>query len=268
MMVFAVAPIILIVFLFRWNTWFGILGIFLYLLLIIAVNRSSICFIMGKIQYGKGNIDNALKLFKKAVKNGKASVEVMASYGFVLFKAGRLQEAEEVLVKAIDSSRTADQKNLAKSNFALVLWKKGNLDEAIAMLKEVISEYKTTAVYGSLGYMSIEKGDLDDAMKINLEAYEYNSDEPIIIDNLAHLYHLTGDMKKSSELFGKLMEKKPHFPEAYYDYGQYLEDAERYEEAVEMYNKALSCPFNFNSTITKEQVSERRDKVKSLIKNT
>lgn len=267
-MVFAVAPIILIVFLFRWNTWFGILGIFLYLLLIIAVNRSSICFIMGKIQYGKGNIDNALKLFKKAVKNGKASVEVMASYGFVLFKAGRLQEAEEVLVKAIDSSRTADQKNLAKSNFALVLWKKGNLDEAIAMLKEVISEYKTTAVYGSLGYMSIEKGDLDDAMKINLEAYEYNSDEPIIIDNLAHLYHLTGDMEKSSELFVKLMGKKPHFPEAYYDYGQYLEDAERYEEAVEMYNKALSCPFNFNSTITKEQVSERRDKVKSLIKNT
>jgi tetratricopeptide (TPR) repeat protein len=243
-------------------------GIILYLSIILLVNRSRICFIRGKIQYGKGNLDEAIKFFNKAVKNGKASVDAMASYGFVLFKAGHLQEAEEVLIKAIDSSSSAEQKNLAKSNLALVLWKKGNLDEAVNMLKEVISEYKTTAVYGSLGYMAIEKGELDYAMKINLEAYEYNSDDPIIIDNLAHLYHLTGDIEKSSELFEKLIEKKPHFPEAYYDYGQYLEDAERYEEAVEMYNKALSCPFNFNSTITKDQVSERRDKVKSLIKTT
>ncbi|HEY8499503.1 MAG TPA: tetratricopeptide repeat protein, partial [Clostridia bacterium] len=257
MLLLTVVPIILIIILFRWNVWFGVLGIILYLLLIIIINRSSIYFILGKIQYGKGNLNEAIKLFKKAVQNGKAPVEVVVSYGFVLFKSGHLQEAEEMFVKAIGRSSTADQKNLAKSNLALVLWKKGNLDEAVAMLKEVISEYKTTAVYGSLGYMTIEKGDLDDAMKINLEAYEYNSDDPIIIDNLAHLYHLKGDMEKSSELFEKLMEKKPHFPEAYYDYGRYLEDAGRYEEAAEMYNKALSCTFNFNSTITKDQVSER-----------
>jgi len=267
-LVYTVVPIILIIVLFRWNKWFGLLGIVLWLSVIILVNRSSIYFIRGKIQYGKGNLDEAIKLFKKAVSNGKASVETMASYGFVLFKAGHLQEAEEVLDKAVKSSSTAEQKNLAKSNLALVLWKKGNLDEAVTLLKEVISEYKTTAVYGSLGYMAIEKGDLEYAMKINLEAYEYNSDDPIIIDNLAHLYHLTGDMEKSSELFEKLIEKEPHFPEAYYDYGRYLEDTGKYEEAFKMYNKALDCPFNFNSTITKEQISERCDKVKSLINNT
>jgi len=268
MLVYTIIPIILIIILFRWNIWFGIIGIVLFVLIIAALNQSRIYFIRGKIQYGKGNLDEAVKLLGKAVKNGKASVDAMASYGFLLFKTGHLQEAEEVLVKAVKRSSTADQTNYAKSNLALVLWKKGNLDEALTMLKEVISEYKTTAVYGSLGYLAIEKGDLDYAMKINLEAYDYNSDDPIILDNLAHLYHLTGDFEKASELFEKLVEKKPRFPEAYYDYGRYLEDAGKYEEAFEMYNKALSCPFNFNSTITRDQVGERRDKVESLIKNT
>lgn len=268
MLVYVVVPIILIIVLFRWNIWFGLLGIVLFVLVIAAANRSRIYFIRGKIQYGKGNFDEAVKLLGKAVKGGKTSVEAMASYGFVLFKAGHLQEAEEVLVKAVQKSSTADQRNFAKSNLALVLWKKGSLDEALEMLKEVISEYKTTAVYGSIGYLAIEKGDLDYAMKINLEAYDFNSDDPIIIDNLAHLYHLTGDFDKASELFGKLIEKNPGFPEAYYDYGRFLEDTGKYEEAFEMYNKALSCTFNFNSTITKEQVGERRDKVESLMKNT
>lgn len=268
MLVYTVVPIVILIMLFRWNIWFGFLGIVLYLLIVITVNRSNIYFILGKIKYGKGNLDEAVKMFEKAVKTGRASVEAIASYGYLLFKAGHLHEAEEVLVKAVESSSTSEQKNLAKSNLALVLWKKGSLDDAIKMLEEVISEYKTTAVYGSLGYMAIEKGDLDYAMKINLEAYDYNSDNPIIIDNLAHLYHLTGDMEKASQMFEKLMEKDPHFPEAYYDYGRYLEDAGKYEEAFDMYSKALSCPFNFNSTITKEQVSERLNKVKSLIKNT
>lgn len=266
--VYAVIPIILIIVLFRLNIWFGMVGIVLFFLIVAAVNRNRIYFIRGKIQYGRGNLDEAIKLIRKAVNSGRASIEATASYGFLLFKTGHLEEAEEVLVKAVQKSGTADQRNYAKSNLALVLWKKGNIDEALAMLKEVISEYKTTAVYGSLGYIAIEKGDLDYAMKINLEAYDYNPDDPIILDNLAHLYHLTGDFEKASELFEKLIEKNPRFPEAYYDYGSYLEDTGKYEKAFEMYGRALSCPFYFNSTITKDQVSERRDKVKSLIKNT
>ena len=48
----------------------------------------------------------------------------------------------------------------AKMNLALVRWKQGRLQEATDMLEEVHGKIKTTALYGSLGYLYIESGDL------------------------------------------------------------------------------------------------------------
>ncbi|NLM09555.1 MAG: tetratricopeptide repeat protein [Clostridiaceae bacterium] len=261
LLLYAIIPFLVIIILFRINKIAGILGILAYLLLIIIVNLNLIYRIKAQMAYSKGNIGEAEKWFKKSAGSKKAGADILVNYGFVLFKEGKLKEAEEVLLKAVDKSKNKDEKNLAKSNLALIIWKKGDLDKAFEMLKEVISEYKTTAVYGSLGYLAIEKGDLDEALKINLEAYEYNSDNAIILDNLAHLYHLRGETDKAGELFDKLMEKEPSFPEAYYDYGKYLEDSGKTDEACEMYRKALKCPFNFNNTITKEQVQNALDRL-------
>lgn len=254
LLLYAAIPFLVIFILFRINIIAGVLGILAYLLAITIINLNFIYRVKAQMEYGKGNLKEAEKWFKRAANSKKAGTDVLVSYGFILFKEGKLKEGEEIFLKAIDKSKNQDERNMAKSNLALVMWKKGDLDKALEMLKEVISEYKTTAVYGSLGYLAIEKGDLDEALKINLEAYEYNSDNAIILDNLAHLYHLRGEMELAEELFDKLIKKEPHFPEAYYDYGKYLEDAGKTDEAAEMYRKALKCTFSFNNTITKEQV--------------
>lgn len=257
LIIYAVVPAFVIYILFRLNTFAGIFGIVAYFALIFMMNRIPIFRLRAQIEYNKGNYENAAKLFEKAVNSKNAGIDVYVQYGFVLLKSGRLAEAEKILSHALDKSRNNDEKNLAKSNLALAIWKKGDLDTAYTMLTEVISEYKTTAAYGSIGYMAIEKGDLDEALKINLEAWEYNPENAIIQDNMAHLYHLRGDMEKAGEIFKKLVEKEPHFPEAYYDYGRYLEDMNKNDEAAEMYRKALSRTFSFNSTITREQVQQR-----------
>jgi tetratricopeptide (TPR) repeat protein len=261
---YALVPIIVIIILFKIDTIVGLIGIVTFLLLIIVVNRNLIYRLKAQLEYGKGNLDNSIKWFANAKK---VKADVLVNYGFVLLKSGKLDESEQVLTKAMDKSSSSEEKNFAKSNLALVVWRKGDLDKAIEMLKEVILEYKNTAVYGSLGYLLIEKGDLDEALKVNLEAYEYNSDNAIIQDNLAHLYHLRGEMDKADNLFEKLMKKEPHFPEAYYDYALYLEDIGKVEEAKEMYNKSLSCSFNFNNTITKEQVQKALDNLNKLNTN-
>jgi len=247
-------PVIVIIILFRINKLAGFIGILAYLLMIVLLNLNIIYRIKAQTEYSKGNLRMAEKWFRKAAESKKAGTELLVNYGFVLFKEGKLKEAEEILRKAVEKSSNKDDKNLAKSNLALVIWKKGDLDTAFEMLKEVIEEYKSTAVYGSIGYLAIEKGDLDEALKINLEAYEYNSDNTIILDNLAHLYHLRGEMDKAGELFDRLMQKEPHFPEAYYDYGKYLEAGGDIQKACEMYRRALNCRFSFNNTITREQV--------------
>lgn len=254
-------PVIGIIILFKTFVYLGILGIIIYIIALVLFNLTSIYSFKGQIEYQKENLEEAKKWYEKASKSKKAKTVVIVNYGFILFKTGKLEEAEKVFLSAMESSKSSDDKNMAKSNLALVLWKKGELDNAISMLKEVISEYKTTSIYGSLGYLSIEKGDLDEALEINLEAYDYNPDNTVIQDNLAHLYHLRGEMDKAEELFEKLIKSEPYFPEAYYDYGLYLEDCGKAEEAAEMYKKALSTKFNYNSTVSKEKVQERYDKI-------
>lgn len=261
MVLFAGIPIGVIIILFIINPYLGIIGIALYIAGLVLYNMTSIYCIRGRSEYSKGNLKEAARWYEKAAKSKRASNMVIVNYGFILFKTGKLEEAEKIFLSAVKNSKNKDETNMAKANLALVSWKKGNLDEAISMLKEVISEYKTTSIYGTLGYLAIEKGDLDEALKINLEAYDYNPDNTVIQDNLAHLYHLRGEMDKAGELFEKLMGNNPHFPEAYYDYGQYLEDCGKANEAAEMYQKALSCEFNFNSTVTRERIRERYEKL-------
>lgn len=261
LILFAAIPILAVYILFRLNTYAGLLGLVAYIGFAAVVNRSLYYRFRGQKDYQKGNLRSAANWFGKAAKSSNTGSQLKVNYGFILLKSGQLAEAEKVLQECVESSKTADEKNLAKSNLALVLWKKGELDNAVTMLQEVISQYKTTAIYGSLGYLMIEKGDLDEALKFNLEACEYNPDNAIILDNLAHLHHLRGEMDKAAEVFKKLIDKAPHFPEAYYDYGRYLDDISQKEEAAEMYRKALTCAFSFNSTITREQVQKCLDDV-------
>lgn len=265
LIIYAAVPAVIVYILFRLNTFAGFVGIAAYIVLILLKNRILFFRLRAQMEYGKGNYDGAVKWFEKVVNSKKAGIDAYVQYGFTLLKSGRLDEAERILSYAVDKSSSSDEKNLAKSNLALVIWKKGDLDTAYSMLTEVISEYKTTAVYGSIGYMAIEKGDLDEALRINLEAWEYNPENAIIQDNMAHLYHLRGEMEKAGEIFKRLVDKEPHFPEAYYDYGRYLEDMNRYDEAAEMYRKALSKPFSFNSTISRELVQTRLEAVENKV---
>lgn len=264
-LLYAVLPFIIIIFLFKINKIAGLAGVLVYLLAVIVKNLSLIYRLRAQMEYSRENIQKAEKWFGKAANSKNAGVDVLVNYGFILFKEGKLKESEEIFIKAMNKSHSQDDKNLVKSNLALVIWKKGDLDKAYDMLKEVIAEYKNTAVYGSLGYLAIEKGDLDEALKVNLEAYDYNPENAIILDNLAHLYHLRGEMDKAGELFDKLIKKVPHFPEAYYDYGKFLEDTGKADEACDMYRKALKCPFNFNNTITREQVQKALDELTSKL---
>jgi tetratricopeptide (TPR) repeat protein len=261
LILFAGIPVMVIIVLFKINVYLGIAGIISYIAALVLFNMTYIYIVKGQIEYRKGNLEKAASWYEKASKSKKAPINATVVHGFILFKTGKLEEAEKVFLSAVENSKSKDDTNMAKSNLALVLWKKGKLDDAISMLKEVIKEYKTTSIYGTLGYLAIEKGDLDEALEINLEAYDFNPDHPVIQDNLAHLYHLRGEMDKAGELFKKLIESNPHFPEAYFDYGQYLEDCGEINEAAAMYQKALSCQFNYNSTVSRERVLECYERI-------
>jgi tetratricopeptide (TPR) repeat protein len=148
---------------------------------------------------------------------------------------------------------------------SLVQWKKGNLDEAINILEDVIKNYETTNVYGSLGYMLIQKGDLDKALEFNLRASDYNSSNSIIMDNLGQTYYLKGNYDKAVEVYANLMESNPTFPDAYYNYALVLKSKNEFSKALEIAKKALNYELSFLSTINKSQIDNLINELQNLI---
>ena len=123
-------------------------------------------------------------------------------------------------------------------------------------------DFKTTNLYQNLGLMYVIKGDARRALDFNKEAFEYNSDDMIIMDNLAESYALYGDTEKASELYEKLLEKEPHFPEPYYGYGQLLIKNGQKERGLELIEKSLEKKFTFLSVLQKEDVKKMLEEAK------
>jgi tetratricopeptide (TPR) repeat protein len=249
------------------NKWLGIGVLAVYLLVFVYISRASIYTLIGTRSYGLGKMDDAIKWFGKAYATNRASIRTSASYVYLLLKNRELDKADEILQKIMGKNIQSQDLPYIKSIKALVLWKKGELDNAAAILEEVIQTYKTTSVYGSLGCMLILQGDLEKALQFNLEAYDYNSSDNIINDNLGQNYYLLGMYDKAGEVYEKLIAKAPTFPEPYYNYGLLLEKQESFDKALEMMRKAMDQKFTYLSTITKEDVEAAIKRIEGITGN-
>ncbi len=145
------------------------------------------------------------------------------------------------------------------------MWKQGNLADAIEEMEEIVADgYKNTQIYQNLGILYNLSNDLEKALAFNKEAYEYNSDDHIIIDNLADCYAIRGEYEQAAEIYENLMkeEPEPRFPEAYYGYGKVLIALGKREEGVAMIEKSLTKPFSFLSIRPKEEIEALLDEYK------
>lgn len=249
-----VLPLALIILARKINIWLSIAGIVIYTGVLLYTGRTTIFSIMGARSYSKGDIDKAIMWFERIYKLKNPPVRPCVSYAYIVLKKGDTNKAEQILQELLKNNSSSPDAPYIKSIIALVLWKKGKIDEAVSLLENVIKSYVTTSVYESLGYMLIEQGDLQKALKLNLEAYEYNSDDKVIQDNLGQTYYLLGEYDKANEIYEKLLKSSPAFPEAYYNYGLLLDKLGNKEKAVEMMKKALGLKFSSLSTVSKEKI--------------
>lgn len=229
--------------------------IFLILLIIILIiKRNALMCMIAKIKYGRGDIDGAERMFEKAFKNGNPAPEYQFLYGYILLRKGKLEKANKVLALASMSNAKPATKYRIKAMRALVFWKEGDIDTAIETLENINSEYKNTTIYQDLGLLYVLKGDKEKARSFNEEAYAYNDDDNMIMDNLAESYALCGEMEKSEEIYKKLLAKEPRFAEAYWGYGIVLFEKGEKEKGLELMRKSLDKRITFLSTLQKEEI--------------
>ncbi len=225
--------------------------------LLIIVKRGSIVAGFAASANAKGNTDKAYRLYTLADKMGGMNYHSKIGYGYFLLKNAYLREARAEFVKLSMNPKLKDaQKQQVKSLLALVTWKEGQLDDAIEMLEEVMESYVTSMVYQSLGLLYIVKKDKEKALPFCLEAYEYNSDDNVIMDNLAEAYVLMGDKENALKTYEELLEREPSFPDAYYGYGLLLIQEGRRSEGLPYIEKALDKKFSFLSALPRERVEE------------
>ena len=205
-------------------------------------------------QYHHGDTQKAINTFARANKLGKMNPNNKIVYGYLLLRTGNVNEAAKVLNLVSLNAKKPAVKYRARAMFALVEWKRGDIDEAIAILEVLIEKYKTTNMYQNLGLLYVLKGEPKRALEFNIEAYDYNESDKIIVSNLAESYILNDDFEKARETYEKLMTMNPHFPEAFYGYGKLLIKLGETERGIELMRQSLDKPFTFLSVLTREDV--------------
>ena len=108
--------------------------------------------------HGKGDLEQAKKLYEEAIDKGLMSARPMLGYAILLIREGSYEKAMPLLIKAQKCpDLTPDQKSQLFVDYAACLMKKGELDKAIHLLEKQHNRAPIGLTYQTLGYMYVEK---------------------------------------------------------------------------------------------------------------
>ena len=247
--------------LFTVNLILGIAGAIAFLLYGYFKWYPKFCVYQARKVYRKDAVA-AMKWFERAEKH-KMNIGQMELYAYYLMREGKVEKSEEIYKKLLAAALRPELRLKIRAEHAVLLSKTGRIDEAIEELEEITVHYTNTTTYGSLGYLYILKDSVRKATNYNLEAYDYNSDDPVILDNLTQLYIKLGDLNKAKKYADEMLDKKPYFAEAYYDSAfvyMKLGDVVRAKELIE---DARCCRLTFMSTVKEEDIDALDNAIES-----
>ncbi len=247
--------IALIVWAFATNILFGVIAILAVALYYYFRRYATLCYMMGMRAYGMQDINGSFRWFERAEKKGM-NVNQKITYAYYLMREGRVERSEALLNSILAFSQKPDVKYVAKSNHAILMLKTGRVAEALEELEEIFPVYKNSTIYGSLGYLYIITGDMEKAKVFNHEAYDYNKEDAVILDNMVQLYNKLEDYETAYGYACELMEKNPTFIEAYYNAAIAEIALGKNEEAKAHLKHALTVRTCFISSVHHEDVQK------------
>lgn len=256
-LIYILLSTIVVLIAFRLSILIGIATMVIGLLLLAFILRGDLLAIYAFQMYNKDHGKGFL-WYERAMKTGKLRPQQTLVYAYLLIRDGVLDKSERIINKVLfmDKGKLSDEYvNASHLNLSIIKWKRGNLTEAIEDLEEVYETgFRTTVMYGTLGTYYLLNGQYAKALEFNKEALEFNDTDHVIRDNLAQNYYLIGDIKSADEIYDALIDEEPTFIEPYYNYGKVLENMGEYEASMANYEKALTMPEKFLSTVTHAQV--------------
>jgi tetratricopeptide (TPR) repeat protein len=266
--VYVICTAILIILAYKFNIWLG-LGVTAILLAIgIYSFIPSFYELKGNKAYQIGDFKQSKDWYKKAYDTNRAKISTKISYAYILMRTGDMEEAENVLNIIIRTKGVKpEQKKNARQQRCMVYYKQGRLEEALEEAYEIFDNgnYKNTTLYGMLGYFKYLHDSPQEALEFCLEAYEYNSDDRDIMDNLSLCYYKLGEYEKAKEISDKIISANPQFVEAYYHGAQIAVKCGNYDTAKKYLDKIPDCRWSNMTTVTHEEVDRLTKEVDERI---
>ena len=223
-----------------------------------------IYYFMGNKAFSENRPSDAIKWYKKAAATKRADDKIMVGYGTLLLRTGNPVEAEKIFDAIVcKKSAKSEDKSRAKQFRSLCYYKQGRMDEAMEDAKELFAEYRTTINYGIMGlFMAVSGTPDDELLKFCLEAYEYNSDDRDLVDNLVVAYLRGKNYEEAKKLCEELVENHPQFIEGFY-HGAIAElNLGNKEKAAEYLEKINDCRRTYMTTVSQEDIEKLKAELK------
>ncbi len=255
--IFFIAVIAIIGFLITMGNYLWVFGVtFVMIVGVVIWQWPNILTLKGQAAYADGNNTKALSLLKRAHELPNSRVSNSTTYAYILLRLGQAQEAANVLNYVLLNQKLKKEEKLqARQILSLVRYRQGDFAEATRLMEMVFEGYKNSSVYGALGYYKI-LSKAPDAEEFNREAYEYNPDDKVIIDNAVIIAINNGDYKKAKELSEKSINANNKGVEIFYHAGQaYLGLGDK-QKALEHFKKAQSCTRSFMTTVSEQEIMD------------
>ncbi|MDY4541787.1 MAG: tetratricopeptide repeat protein [Candidatus Ventricola sp.] len=215
--------------------------------------------------HSKGDYRTALKLYEEAYEKGMDKPRLLRGYSVLLIRTSQFDKALEVLKRMEKMPMDAKEKTDLHINYAIILWQKGHLDRAMEILEDEFRHTKNGMLYSIIGYLKIEQGDAEEAIRFNKEAIEYDDEDPVFLDNLGQTYYrLVGDKETAKIYFDKAIALKPKAIDTNYFLALYdIEngDIESAKDRLDTARVGMFSPLNY---ATPEMIDAKRDELRNL----
>ncbi len=243
---------------FSLNLYSGIIVTALSLLYIAYLKLPEIYAANGNKAYNSDDFKKASEYYEKAIDTGRAKAQIGIRYILMLMRAGEMDKAMQMANNIIANRKTSvAEKYIVKEYRALIYFKQGNKEEALEDAKEIFESYKNTTIYGLLGYLMLACLEpIEETMEFCKEAYDYNSDDRDIVDNMLLAYYKTGDYKRAEELSDELLEMSPKFVEAHYHGALVKMALGKKQEAKELLENIDDCIRTALTTVSEEEIAD------------
>lgn len=177
-----------------------------------------------------------------------------AYFAFEIYKHIQTLKEPEKREKQNDTNEGEERSADAFSIFspeALVLkadksFEEKDYEKALALLIEADAKDKQNVdILSKMAYIFHKSGDNTQAIKYYKEALEIDTNNEYIYNSMASIYRENGEFTSAKIHLKKSLEIDDTNPITYYNYGNLLVETEVFEEAIEMYEKAIELNPDF-----------------------